>query len=49
MSGGAYGIDTVSHTITVKNSGYTLVVLGSGVDVYYPQANTKLFNEIIQK
>ncbi len=47
VSGGAYGIDSVAHEITLKNGGYTAVVFGSGVDVVYPPSNRRLFDEVV--
>ena len=47
ISGGAYGIDSVAHTITLKNNGYTAAVFGAGVDIYYPTSNRQLFDEIV--
>lgn len=47
VSGLALGVDTVAHRTTVKNGGTTVGVLGSGVDVIYPQANYRLAQEII--
>lgn len=47
ISGGAYGIDSVAHEITLKNNGYTAAVFGSGVDLYYPPSNRGLFDQIV--
>ena len=47
VSGGAYGIDAMSHEITVASGGYTISVFGSGVDLFYPVENTRLFESII--
>lgn len=49
VSWGAYGIDALSHLITINNSWYTISVFGSGIDKYYPVENTKLFEDIISK
>ncbi|MDQ0148934.1 DNA-processing protein DprA [Eubacterium multiforme] len=46
VSGGAKGIDTIAHDEALKNHGNTIAVLGSGIDVCYPQRNRGLFNEI---
>ncbi len=46
ISGMARGIDALSHTETIKNKGYTIAVLGSGIDVIYPQENKKLYEKI---
>ncbi len=48
MSGGAYGIDSVAHEITLKNKGYTAAVFGAGIDVIYPPSNRALFDRIAQ-
>lgn len=47
ISGWAHGIDTLSHSITIESDGYTISVFGSGIDIYYPIENTKLFDNII--
>lgn len=47
VSGGAIGIDTAAHLGAIKGNGKTVVVLGSGVDEFYPKRNTKLFKQII--
>lgn len=47
VSGGAYGIDSVAHEITLKNKGYTAVVFGCGVDISYPPTNRRLFEEVV--
>ncbi len=49
VSGGAYGIDALSHEITLQNNGYTISVFGCSVDIYYPVQNTKLFDTILEK
>jgi len=49
VSGGAFGIDTASHIATLKNSGITASVLGSGFNQIYPKENTRLFSEIKER
>ncbi len=49
VSGMARGIDALSHKETIKNSGYTIAVLGSGIDVVYPLENKILYEEIAEK
>lgn len=49
ISGGAEGIDAISHRTSLNNQGFTAAVLGSGLDVLYPYANKSLFNEIKEK
>ena len=46
ISGGAIGIDTITHEMAIKENSKTCVVLGSGVDVVYPKRNKELFNEV---
>lgn len=46
ISGLALGIDTESHKGAVENQGYTLGVLGSGIDVPYPPTNFQLMGKI---
>ncbi|MBE6048667.1 MAG: DNA-protecting protein DprA [Clostridium sp.] len=46
ISGGAKGIDSISHKTCVENGGKTVVVLGCGIDVVYPYQNRKLFKQI---
>jgi DNA processing protein len=47
VSGWAYGIDAISHDITLKHGWYTVSVFGCWVDVAYPPQNTSLFEMII--
>lgn len=47
VSGLADGIDTESHTACLKAGGRTLAVLGTGVDVIYPQKNRELYKQIL--
>ena len=49
VSGGAHGIDALSHDITLDSGGYTISVFGSGIDIFYPAQNTKLFERIIRE
>lgn len=46
VSGMAYGIDYWAHRYTLDNQGYTLAVLGTGIDVVYPKANQHLYTRI---
>ena len=48
-SGLALGIDSAAHRGALMAQGITLAVLGSGVDVIYPQSNIPLAKEIQQQ
>ena len=48
VSGGARGIDTHGHEGLLASLGYGIVVMGCGLDIVYPQENTKLFDRILQ-
>lgn len=47
VSGGAHGIDAISHEITLASGGYTISVFGCSVEQYYPIENTRLFDSIV--
>ena len=47
VSGGALGVDGAAHRGALAGGGTTTVVLGSGVDVYYPQRHARLFDQIL--
>ncbi len=47
VSGMAMGIDTAAHQGALENSGYTVAVLGCGVDYCYPRSNAELMGQII--
>lgn len=47
VSGLAAGIDASAHWASLREGGYTLAVLGNGVDVYYPAANRDLQDKIL--
>ncbi len=49
VSGMARGIDSIAHSRTLKESGRTVAIIGSGLDVIYPPENIKLFQEIAEK
>ncbi|OGL40302.1 MAG: DNA protecting protein DprA [Candidatus Schekmanbacteria bacterium RIFCSPHIGHO2_02_FULL_38_11] len=46
VSGMARGIDTVAHTTAIEKGGKTFAVLGSGLNVIYPQENSRLAERI---
>lgn len=49
VSGGALGIDGAAHRGALAGGGTTTVVLGSGVDVYYPERHAPLFDEALAR
>lgn len=48
ISGMAKGIDGYAHTACLKAGGYTLAVLGCGVDICYPKEHSELMEGIIE-
>lgn len=46
VSGGARGIDILSHKICLENNGIPICVLGSGLLNYYPKENSNYFDKI---
>ena len=49
VSGLAIGIDAYAHKACLAASGYTLAVLGNGVDIFYPYDNNQLQKEILAR
>ena len=49
VSGLARGVDTLAHEETLKANGYTIAVIGSGLDVVYPPENSKLYDVIAKR
>ena len=49
VSGMARGIDSASHWGCLGGLGFTIAVLGTGIDIIYPAFNKKLYHLIIEK
>jgi len=49
VSGMARGIDSASHWGCLGGLGFTIAVLGTGIDIIYPVSNKKLYHFIIEK
>ena len=47
VSGMAKGIDSYAHSACLNANGYTIAILGSGVDICYPKEHIKLYRKII--
>lgn len=48
-SGLALGVDSIAHRGALKVQGRTIAVLGTGIDITYPQRNVGLAEEIIEQ
>ena len=48
ISGMAKGIDGYAHTASIKSDGYTVAVLGNGLDICYPPEHIDLMEKIIE-
>lgn len=49
ISGMARGIDGISQQTALENNGYSIAVLGCGVDVCYPSENRDLYQRLQQQ
>lgn len=49
VSGMAYGIDSEAHKACLEMGTPTVAVLGTGIDVIYPESNRRLYHEIAEK
>ena len=49
ISGLARGVDTLAHEETLKANGFTIAVIGSGLDMVYPPENSKLYDVIAKR
>lgn len=49
ISGMAKGIDSYAHTACLKAGGYTVAILGNGLDICYPSEHNKLMECIAEK
>ncbi len=48
VSGLATGIDSAAHRGCLRGKGFTLAVMGTGIDRLYPESNEKLFQQILE-
>ena len=49
VSGMAQGIDACAATVCINEGGYTIAVLGNGVDICYPSEHQLLMEKIREK
>ncbi|MBQ4361792.1 MAG: DNA-processing protein DprA [Lachnospiraceae bacterium] len=49
ISGMALGIDGIAQRCALEQGGYSLAVLGCGVDICYPERHHPLYNSLINK
>lgn len=49
VSGLARGIDSASHKGCLRGKGFTIAVMGTGIDVIYPETNGDLFHKVVER
>ncbi|RJR38575.1 MAG: DNA-processing protein DprA, partial [Desulfobacteraceae bacterium] len=49
VSGMAAGIDSAAHWGSMEQRGFPLAVLGTGIDVVYPESNKKLHEKLLDR
>ena len=49
ISGMAKGIDSYAHTACLKAGGYTVAILGNGLDICYPSEHRSLMEQITEQ
>ncbi len=49
VSGLARGIDGAAHSGCLRGGGFTIGVLGTGIDMVYPKSNRKLFEQMFEE
>jgi DNA processing protein len=49
VSGGAIGVDTAAHIGALEGGGPTTVVVGTGLDIIYPERNAGLFAAVVER
>lgn len=45
----AKGVDSYAHTVAINNDGYTVAIVGNGLDICYPSKHDKLMQKIQNK
>lgn len=49
ISGMAKGIEGYAHTACLKEDGYTIAILGCGLDICYPKEHKELMQKIVER
>ena len=49
VSGLARGVDAAAHRGCLRGGGFTIGVLGTGIDVVYPRSNRMLFEQMVEE